>query len=156
MVTVPPRGKPGVIEIPKLSVSATFASQNGLPFNVSHADPTVQGAVYVHVTDANGNELLGESHPPDKYFQLFEIMTTSSLNAVSTLKRLGGGDELVGSFDAVIPSFSFSHKLELPLNIKAGQLYQWPFLLVVSPAGTQALFARSSGAALLSMAVLVS
>ncbi|MEM5372157.1 hypothetical protein V4C53_39905 [Paraburkholderia azotifigens] len=160
MTNVPhrPAGPPNpkVIEIPKLALVATFASQDAsLPFNVRISEKTVQATMYVHVTDKDGNELPGRG-PADKNFQLFEITGDSSIRPVASMKESGGGIEVVGHFWPSVRQFTIGHRLDLPHDIQVGQLLQWPFLLVASPAGTQVqAFADSAGATLLSMSILI-
>ncbi|MEX3983990.1 hypothetical protein AB4Y45_33935 [Paraburkholderia sp. EG287A] len=152
MATVPPR----VIQLPKLSLSATFASQASLPFNVRLTDKFVKATMYVHVTDKDGNELPA-TMPADKNFQLFELTPSSYNVPVKNMTRTGGGPEMAGHFAAIVRQFTIGHTLDLPQDVQPGQLLQWPFLLVASPGGTQvAGFADSAGATLLSMAILIS
>lgn len=156
MVTAPKRPpNPKVIEIPKLALVATFASQAAVPFNVRRADKSVKATLYVHVTDKDGNELPG-TMPADKNFQLFEITASSFIKPVNSMKATGGGVEVVGQFWPSVRQFTIGHTLDLPQDTEPGQLLQWPFLLVASPDGTQlAAFANAAGATLLSMTILV-
>jgi hypothetical protein len=159
MVTAPKRPTrptPKVFELPKLALAATFASQASLPFNVRRATKDVRATLYVHVTDKDGNELPG-AEPADKFFQLFEISQTGSITPVNSMIRTGGGVDVVGHFWPSVRQFTISHALDLPEDAQPGQLLQWPFLLVVSPAGTEfPAFADSAGATLVSMAILIS
>lgn len=142
-----------IFKLPKLALVATFASQASLPFNVRLADKSVTATMYVHVTDKDGNELPAGSKPD---FQLFEITGTSYIQPVNSLKPSGGGVEVVGQFWPSVLQFKIGHTLALPQDIEPGQLLQWPFMLVASPAGTRiAAFADAAAATLLSMSILI-
>ncbi|ADG18187.1 hypothetical protein BC1002_4194 [Paraburkholderia atlantica] len=159
MTDIPHVGKPRVIEIPKLAISATFASQQtSSPFNVSLSTGRIFGDLYVRVTDIDGMELPPGEWPKAENFFLFEISPDGSdVIQVTDLQLQGGGEAVVGRLVAQFYQFQFRHKLNFGnMGWHEGNCVQWPFLVAVAPAGTKIrALADCAGVTLASVSITI-
>lgn len=161
MATAPNKPeRPQTVDLHKLAVSATFSSKAGSTFNILPIlGGSIEGWMYVHVTDANGFELSAARQPKPEHFQLFEISSSNAFIPVQSLQQvdvLGAESGDIGALKGVLHRFSFSHMPDIS-GVEVGQFRQVPFILVVSPSGSgPSAPAQYAGATLLSATVLVS
>jgi len=148
-MNTPDLGRPRVVPVPKLAVSATFSSM----FYADGDDGTISAMVFVHVTDSQGYELPPEILLNTEDFQLFMIDDIGSLVPVPH-SPLAVQPVHIGALAETVYRFNFNHALT-ETGMTSGQLRTVPFMLVVSPDGTRLpALAGAAGTTLLSFAVI--